>query len=80
MTHLSTYNTSYGQKKDQKSKCQFDFQPLKVKNRPNLHACRWLTTYLWKAFDKGYNFALDSVQSKVCTISYELPKWQESQF
>ncbi len=43
MTHLSTQNTSYGQKKGRKSKCQFDSRPLKVKN------C--------KALIKGYNFA-----------------------
>jgi hypothetical protein len=34
MTHLDTSNTSYGQKKGQQSNCQFDSQPLKVKNRP----------------------------------------------
>jgi hypothetical protein len=28
MTHLNIYNTSYGRKKRQKSKCQFDSQPL----------------------------------------------------
>jgi hypothetical protein len=51
MIHLSTYNTSYGQKKGCDSKCQFHSQPLKVKNRLELHACRWCATYLWKAFD-----------------------------
>jgi hypothetical protein len=39
MIYLSTYNTSYGQKKGWESKCQFDSQPLKVKNRPKyVHA------------------------------------------
>jgi hypothetical protein len=36
---------------------QFDFQPLKVKNRPDFLAWRWRATYHWKDFDKGYNFA-----------------------
>jgi hypothetical protein len=34
MIHLSIYNTSYGRNKNQKSKCQFDLWPLKVRNRP----------------------------------------------
>jgi hypothetical protein len=29
---LSTYNISYGWKKSQKSKCQFDFRALKIGN------------------------------------------------
>jgi hypothetical protein len=33
MTHLDISNTSYGQKKGRKSNWQFDFRPLKVKNR-----------------------------------------------
>jgi hypothetical protein len=36
MTHLNTYNTSYGQKKGRESKCQFDFRPLKIKNCLNV--------------------------------------------
>jgi hypothetical protein len=39
MIHLNTYNTSYGQKKGRESKCQFDFRPLKVYNRPKLCMC-----------------------------------------
>jgi hypothetical protein len=61
MTHLDTWNTSYCQRKGQESNCQFDSQPLKVKNRPNFLACRWRATYHWKALDKGYNFALDLI-------------------
>jgi len=53
-----------GQKKGQKSKCQFDFWPLKVKNHIELHACRWHATYHWKPFDKGYNFALNLTSIK----------------
>jgi hypothetical protein len=56
MTHLGTKNTSYGQKKGQKSNCQFDSQPLKVKNRPDSLGCMWRATYRWKAFNEGYNF------------------------
>jgi hypothetical protein len=53
--HLNIYNTSYGQKKNHELKCQFDFRLLKVENRIELHACKWCTTYHWKAFDKRYN-------------------------
>jgi len=59
MIHLSIYNTSYGQNKGQESKCQFDFKPLKVKNLPKLHVCRWCATYHWKSPNEGHNFALD---------------------
>jgi hypothetical protein len=52
---LDTSNTSYGQKKGQ------DSRPLKVKNRPDFLMCRWLATYRWKAFNKGYNFALNLI-------------------
>jgi hypothetical protein len=61
MTHLDTWNTSYGQKKDRESNWQFDSQPLKVRNRPNFLTCRWRATYHWKALDKGYNFASDLI-------------------
>jgi hypothetical protein len=44
-------------KEGQQSKCQFDSRPLKVRNRPELCVCRWRATYLWKALNKGYNFA-----------------------
>jgi hypothetical protein len=59
MIHLSTYNTSYGRKKSRKSKCQFDFRPLKIKNYVELRACKWLATYHWKVLEKGYKFFLD---------------------
>jgi len=61
MTHLSIWNTSYGQNKGRESNWQFDFQPLKVKNRPDLLVWRWCATYRWKALDEGYNFALDFI-------------------
>jgi len=59
MTHLGAYNISYGQKKGRESKCQFDSRPLKVRNHPNLLACRWHVRYCWKSLDKGYNFSLN---------------------
>jgi hypothetical protein len=59
MIHLNTYNTSYGQKKCSKSKCQFDSQPLKVGNHLELGVCKGRATYYWKDFDEGYDFALD---------------------
>jgi hypothetical protein len=61
ITHLDIFNTSYGQKKGQESNWQFDSQPLKVGNRPDSLACRWHTTYHWKALDKSYNFASDLI-------------------
>ncbi len=61
MTHLDIWNTSFGQKKGRESNWQFDFQPLKVGNQPNLLACRWRVTYHWKVVDEGYNFALDLI-------------------
>jgi hypothetical protein len=73
MTHLDTSNISYGQKKGQesncqKSNCQFDSQPLKVSNHLDFLACRWLTTYRWKALNKGYNFALHFISIEVLQI------------
>jgi hypothetical protein len=59
MTHLDSSSISYGQKKRRESKCQFDFRPLKYKNRPDVLACRCCATYRWKPLDEGYNFALD---------------------
>jgi hypothetical protein len=61
MTHLDIWNTSYGQKKGQKSNWQFDSRPQKVGNRPDFLACRWRATRRWKALDKDYNFALDFI-------------------
>jgi hypothetical protein len=64
MIHLSIYNTSYGRKKGQKSKCQFDLWPLKIKNYFELHVCRWFATYRWKAFDEGYNVSTNLASVK----------------
>jgi hypothetical protein len=59
MIHLNIYNISYGWNKGWESKCQFDFQPLKVGNHPKLRECRLCATYRWKYLNKGYNFVLD---------------------
>jgi hypothetical protein len=64
MTHLDIWNTCYGQKKGWESNWQFDFRPLKVKNRPNFVAFRWHATYRWKNLDEGYNFSLDLISIK----------------
>jgi hypothetical protein len=56
MTHLSTYKISYGWKKGWESKYQIDSRPLKVWNRPKLHACKWRATYHWKVLNKGYKY------------------------
>jgi len=61
IAHLDIWNTSYGQKKGRESNCQFDSQPQKVGNRPDLFSCRGRATYRWKALDEGYNFALDRI-------------------
>jgi len=66
MIHLSTYNISYGRKKGQESKCQFDSQPLKVNNRPNLCACKGHATCFWKNLSmKAKNLLQTSSQSEV---------------
>jgi hypothetical protein len=36
-----------------------DSRPLKFKDCPNFLVCKLHATYHYKAFDKGYNFALD---------------------
>ncbi len=71
MTHLSSWNISYGQKKGRESNCQFDFRPLKVRNCSNFISFKWLATYCWNFFDKGYNFVLDltsigGLHTKLC--------------
>jgi hypothetical protein len=80
MTHLGTWNTSYGQKKGRESNGQFDSWPLKVRNRPNSLAFRWCATYHWKVLDEDYNFALHIISIKGLQQSYGSPKSWESQF
>jgi hypothetical protein len=79
MTHLDTWNTSYGQKKGRESNWQFDFRPLKVCNRPDFLACRWCATYCWKAFDERYNFVLDLISIGGLQTKLWVPKSWESQ-
>jgi len=64
ITHLDIWNTSYGQKKSRKSNWQFDSRPLKVRNRPDFHVCRWRATYCRKALNEGYIFALNLIAIK----------------
>jgi hypothetical protein len=40
---------------------QFDSQPLKVGNHPDLFMCKLHATYCWKDLDKGYNSGLDFI-------------------
>ncbi len=75
MIHLNPYNTSYGQKKGRESKCQFDSQPLKVNNHPELHACKKHAIYLWKDLIRVIVFLETSLQFEVCTRNYGHPKW-----
>jgi hypothetical protein len=74
MIHLDTWNASYGQKKGWESNWQFDFWPLKVRNRLDFLACRWRATYRWNFFDKGYNFALDFVSIGGLHVKLWAPK------
>jgi hypothetical protein len=64
MTHLDTWNTSYGQKKGWELNWQFDFRPLKVENRPNVFSYMWSATYHWKYLNKGYNFSSNLISIK----------------
>jgi hypothetical protein len=66
MTHLDTSNASYDQKEGRESK---------VKNCPNSLACRWSTTYFWKALDEGYNFALELISIRGLHTKLWAPKF-----
>jgi hypothetical protein len=74
MTHLDTWNTSYGQKKGRKSNWQFDSRPLKVNESPDFLACRWHATYCWKALNEGYNFALNLISIRGLQTMLWAPK------
>jgi hypothetical protein len=57
--HLDIRSPSYGQKKGRESNWQFDFWPLKVRNRPLLDV-RWqCATWRWKALKEIYNIDSD---------------------
>jgi hypothetical protein len=74
MTHLNTWNTSYGQKKGRESNCQFDSWPLKVNNHPNFFMCKWCATYRWKALKEDYNFVLNLISIKGSQTKLWAPK------
>jgi hypothetical protein len=61
MSHLDIYSPSYGQKKGQESNWQFDFRPLKVKNRPVSDVRSKSATWRWKDLEESYNFGSDLV-------------------
>jgi hypothetical protein len=61
MGHSNVCSTSYMRKKGRESNCQFDSQPLKVGNWPDLGACRWSATHRWKALKESYKFSLDLI-------------------
>ncbi len=56
MTHLDIWNTSYDQKKGCESNWQFDYWPLKVKNQPDLLACRQHATTVRKLSTQAITF------------------------
>jgi hypothetical protein len=70
MSHSNICSTSYGQKKGRKSNCQFDSRPLKVGNRPNPNACKWIATHHQKALEESYKFASDFISIR--GLSWEL--------
>jgi hypothetical protein len=74
MIHLDICNISYGQKKSWELNGQFDSRPLKVENRPDLFAWRWLATYRWKDLDEGYNFDLDLISIRGLHAKLWAPK------
>jgi hypothetical protein len=65
--HSDICSPSYGQKKGRESNWQFDFRPLKVKNRPFPDVASGSATCRWIEIDKGYNFGLDLVTIGLCS-------------
>ncbi len=61
MGHLNICNTSYGKEKGRESNWQFDSQPLKVGNQPNLGVCRWNMIHHQKALKVSYKFVSDLI-------------------
>jgi hypothetical protein len=66
MLKIITYNLN----------CQFDFWPLKFKNRPNPGACRWNATHRWKDLEESYNFGLDLVPIRTQGEKSKVPRVQ----
>jgi hypothetical protein len=61
MSHLDICNTSYGQKKGNKSNWQFDSRPLKVKIRPDFDVYRRSATWRWRALEESYKIDSDLI-------------------
>ncbi len=76
--HLDICSSSYGQKKGRESNWQFDFQALKVRNRPLPDLRIESVIHRWKDLDKGYKFGWTSLRSDLAVRSYELPKSRDS--
>jgi len=70
VAHLDIWNISYVQKKGHELNCQFDSQPEKIGNRPDLLSCRRHATYRWKDLDESYNFVSNRSRSEVCSQNY----------
>jgi hypothetical protein len=75
-------NISYGRKKSQGSKCQFNSRSLKVRNRPDLFALRacGVPHIVGKLSTRAINFLETSPQSEVWKRNYGPPKSWKSQF
>ncbi len=71
---LDICSPSYGQKKGRESNWQFDFRPLKVRNRPFSNLRIESATRRWKDLDEGYNFGLDLVAIRLCSRELWIPK------
>jgi len=78
MSHLDICSTSYGRKMGWESNWQFDSQPLKVGNWPDLGVCRWSATHLGKLSRRATTLLQTSSQSEVRVRNYERSKSQES--
>ncbi len=61
MGHLDICNTHYGKKKGRESNWQFNSRPLKVRNQPDLGACRWSVIHCLKALEETYKFSLNLI-------------------
>jgi hypothetical protein len=74
MTHLDTWNRSYGQKKGWESNCQFDSRPLKVGNHPISSHESGMQYTVGKISMRATTLLQTSSQSEVCMQSYRPPK------
>jgi hypothetical protein len=61
-------------KEEAESQIAFDYRPLKVGNRPDFLAFKWLATCHWKALDEGYNFSLDLISIRCLHTKLWAPK------